>query len=384
MIVRYFGWGEESVYGTKVAATEYVDPTSAALDPAADSAIVLAGISGIDRIAAAGPYSVGGDVPIPLDQLASPFFFKALLGKCTDTGTTDGTFSSTLSSDVAAGDTVIPCAAVTNAAPGQTVQIGTGATAEVGTIDTVGASDVTLEKGVKFAHSSGEAIDSVTGNVTHVFSVKRSPTIEHSFTARVGKDSFEHAFAGCVLSSLQVAVERDFAMMTLGILGAKDSKETLAASPIGWTDGAVFAPHEVTADVAGSDASAIVETLTLNLQSNANVEDGVTIGSRFPRRAYWGSFMADLSMTLAFADDAELQRYWGGATGPADTLTEFAVDLHFGANMDIALPRGIYMTAAQPVGGRDRVTQDVTFRALYDTGTDEVVQATVVNARDRY
>jgi len=48
-----------------------------------------------------------------------------------------------------------------------------------------------------------------------------------SFTARLGKDLFEHVFAGCKINSLEISVEDSFCQATAELIAVKDSKAVL-------------------------------------------------------------------------------------------------------------------------------------------------------------
>lgn len=381
---RYFAFAEEATYGTAVAAEEYVDPENVGIVPAGDQALVWQGASGIDRVVKPGGYNVAGSASLAADDEATPFFWRMLLGSCSETGTADATYTDALAAGTAAGDTSVQVADTTNAAPGMHVQVGSGDTAEVATIDTVDdGTNLTFEKPLKFAHDAAETVASVTDPFTHIFSVERGLVLP-SFTGRVGKDLDEEVFSGCVVNGLTFSLDGEFLMMELDIVGAKDAKNDALIEDPTWTDGNHFANHEVTADVAGADASARIESFSLSVQNNAEMRR--TIGSRFPRDVAPQSFLASLDVTFSFVDHSERERFWGQATGPIDSgdLTEFAIDLHVGADYDLALPRGVYPTLGKPIEGRSRITQTASYRGLYHTATSQVLQVTVVNDRPRY
>src|SRR5690625_3873702 len=90
-ITRYLKIGEESEYA--VEATEYaetLDPESASIDPEGDDKLIYEGMGGLDRTAGLGVYSTAGDITIPLDDLATGWFWKWALGGYEVTGTDDG------------------------------------------------------------------------------------------------------------------------------------------------------------------------------------------------------------------------------------------------------------------------------------------------------
>ncbi|NPV70290.1 MAG: hypothetical protein HPY55_06550 [Firmicutes bacterium] len=222
-----------------------------------------------------------------------------------------------------------------------------------------------------------------TGPYTHVFTPSRAPLLT-PFTVRLGKDIFEHVFAGCVLDSLQIEVGAEFVKATLGILASKDEKAALAGA-IAWSEGNIFAPHQVTAEIDSVDASARVEDLKLSIKNNADLKSGRTVGSRFARRGYRGALEVTGDLTLSFIDSAELERFWGTATGPTSTtLTEFPLSLNFGTSLVIELARCVYTAMGQPLAGRDRIVQKGSLRALVTTAGDGPIEATLTNDQARY
>ncbi len=216
-----------------------------------------------------------------------------------------------------------------------------------------------------------------------------------SFTARLGKDHFEHVFTGCVINSLEIAVEGEYCMATAEIIAARDVRAAIADR------GSIILPaeyplvfHEVKASIAGSDRSADVKTLTLSIGNNLAVESGRGLGSRHPYRIPAQNLDVMLNMTLWYANSAELERYWGGATGPAiGGSQEFPVVLNFDSgthgDMIIELPRFAYTQVQQQPGGRGEIVQSVAGRAFLTNETllggsptvSTEILATVINAQ---
>ena len=93
-------------------------------------------------------------------------------------------------------------------------------------------------------------------------------------------------------------------------------------------------------------------------------------GSRFPSKHIKGSFLVEGEFTLAFESMAQLERFWGSATGPvSETPSAFNVWINVGPNLDIIIPRAIYTQVQQPVSGRDSIEQTVTVRGLVDASS---------------
>lgn len=218
---------------------------------------------------------------------------------------------------------------------------------------------------------------------THVFTPNRASLLT-PFTTRIGKDIFEHVFSGCVLDSLVIDVGAEFVKATLGILASQDAKAELAAA-VAFSEGNLFAPHLVTAEIGAVDESARVDAMKLSIKNNGDLKAGRTIGSRFARRAYRGALEVTGDLTLSFTDTDELERFWGTATGPTSTsLTEFALSLVLGTALTIDLPRCVYTAMGQPLSGRDRIVQKGSIRALATALGAGPIEATLINAQAAY
>lgn len=380
---RYVGLVSESVHGTPKAAKHYLDPESSSLDSASDQASIFAGASGLDRQVAPAPYMVEGDIVAALDDIISGFYFYHLLGQYSTVGTpVAGGGNSDLTAPAAAGATQIQIDSNLNFEVEDEVQIGTGNTAEVQQIQQIEGEEapytITLMEALRFDHEAEETVQQVTGKYTHIFTKSLVPLLL-PFTARVGKDLFEHVFSGCVLDSLEIEIAADIIKATLGIAASKDSKGVLPAD-VDFNEGNIFAPHNVTASINGEDASVRVEELNLSIANNADLESGRTIGARFPRRGYRGALEVTGDISLAFIDTAELERFWGSHDGPTSgELIEFPLTINIGENLDISFPRVVYTSMGQPLGGRDRIEQEGSFQALVDASGEGPVIITLVN-----
>lgn len=316
-ITRYLKIGEEAKYGEE--ATEYaetLDPESVSIEPESDDKMIYEGMSGLDRLAALGVYSTSGSITLPLDDLATGWFWKWLLVGYQVTGTDDGSGTET--------------------AP-----------------------------------------------YTHVFSPQRQPLMP-SFTAKVGKDIMEHVFLGNVIESIELEVESEWALMTINTLGAKDAKSTLS-EPV-FTEGNVFTAPMASLEKSGVDVSASVNSMSLSIETGANIENSQGFASRFPTKAFMGSMVATLEITLGFDSADELIEFWGGSDGPSiDNIQEFDYVAHFGDTLDIIFPRLVYTASSQPAEGRDGIVQTLTARALFDEATGEgPVQVSLTNDKASY
>ncbi|MED4126309.1 phage tail tube protein [Halalkalibacterium halodurans] len=214
--------------------------------------------------------------------------------------------------------------------------------------------------------------DDGEGNVsapyTHVFSPSREPLMK-SFTARIGKDIMEHVFLGNVIESIELECDSEWALMTINTVGAKDKRSSLVDS-VDFTEGNVFTAPMASLEKNGIDISPSVGALSLSLETGADIESSQGFGSRFPTKAFTGSMVVTVELTLGFDSADELIAFWGGSDGPStENIEEFEYIIHFGSDLDFIFPRLVYTAASQPAEGRDGIEQTVTARALYHQGT---------------
>lgn len=198
-----------------------------------------------------------------------------------------------------------------------------------------------------------------------------------SFTSRIGKDSYEHVFAGCKINTLEISADDSIATATLDIVGQKDSSATLAAyDALSLGANPMLAFHEMTASVKGegdsvfSDISAIVKSLTLTINNNIDAANGRTIGSRFPRRLNAQARDVTLSLSLWFEDNTYREKFWGSAGGAGtDGTEEFALKVKLdqggGKSIEFAMPRVVVTGDVQQPSGRDELVETVNMTAMF-------------------
>lgn len=229
----------------------------------------------------------------------------------------------------------------------------------------------------------GSSSDSgASPDITHLFTLDR-PVELPSATFRVGREQYEHVFVGCAVDGLTLEFSRDdLAKLTVDIVGQKDEKDTLA-TPVSYTSGEVFAGHEITMSIGGNDESAEVESGSISVVTNADADEGRSIGSRFTRRIHPGAIEIAVDLDLAFLDTDHLERFWGAASGPVtgagSELTEFDVVLNLGNNYDITLPRCVQPDVGLTIDGPDRISQSASFVAVVDSSTGEIIEVSVTN-----
>ncbi len=221
-----------------------------------------------------------------------------------------------------------------------------------------------------------------TGTITHVIKPSTDPLME-AITFRLGKDKIEQYFTGCAIDKMSINIKPgEFAKCQFDIVGAQDASASLNTS-YSYTTGTIYSASDVSINLGEITGHTRIEEVKLNLAFNTDGESGIVIGSRFPKRVFRGALDISGEMSLAFDDTTELRRFWGnisaGTAGPLTTISEFPLTYVLGTN-SIALPRTVYTNISQPVSGRDRIVQNVKFRALRSAdGATAPITFTFVN-----
>lgn len=217
-----------------------------------------------------------------------------------------------------------------------------------------------------------------------------------SFTSRIGKDVFEHVFAGCVAASLELDLASDFLLATMAVQAQKDSKAAITPeASLLLPDAFPLAFHEVTLDLPdGSDVSADVRALKLTINNNLKAEAGRGIGSRHPYRLPAGGLDVTLTADFWFESTDHLEAMWGNASGPStDGATDYGLTVTASAGADgsliLAVPSAHFTKVSTQPSGRDELVLSTEIRALVSdvtladssTARSELL-ATVENAED--
>jgi len=210
-----------------------------------------------------------------------------------------------------------------------------------------------------------------------------------SASFHLGKDQFEHTFLGGVVSQLTITVSKEFAMVSAEVIAQKDKKNTIKAiAALSLPSEYPLAFHELTIAIDNVARSADIESVTLTINNNASGESAVRMGSRYPVKAIAGNFDVSLSMDLDFESTAEKEKFWGGASGPADAgTTEVDIDLTFNAgaavgNLVFSIPKFVYDEVGLKPSGRSRMIQSISGTAFYDTVSSAAILATLTNLID--
>lgn len=219
---------------------------------------------------------------------------------------------------------------------------------------------------------------------TYSFTPLRHSLILPSGTFRLGKDLFEHVFTGCIVNSLDFSVDNELVNLSADVQGGQDFKDTLKAlAALDLTESFPLAFHESTITIgegAGNDRSADIDSVSINLNNNASTEEGVRMGSRYPRIGYAGDFEVTLNMDIVFETMKEKEIFWGHEDGPGEhNTTETEATVKFDAGTDghllFTFPRVIFREVPIQPSGRDRVVQSVGCGIFIDSDSNEEILA---------
>ena len=212
------------------------------------------------------------------------------------------------------------------------------------------------------------------------------------FTTRIGKDKFEHVFDGCAMNALTFNVGEGILNIVNDIVARHDSKADLSAyDDLLLPTDVPMAFHNVTSTIGSdpADISAKVRTLTLAIRNNIDVNRGRNIGSEYPRRHRFGARAVEYSATLEFEDLNMLEKFWGGATGPATIGSTFVDDfkIKFAPHqvgetpedryLEILMPQVDVKTSTISPRGSDALYHEISGAAYIDEVT--LLGATKVN-----
>lgn len=222
---------------------------------------------------------------------------------------------------------------------------------------------------------------SVTGTAspyTHTFVPAQDPMMD-TFTAFVGKDNFEHKFISNAISSMELSVSNGILSAKFATVGQKDAPSGTMQTPT-FLDTPIYAAHNTIVTIDG--VSANVESLTLTISTGA--ENAFKLGSRYPYRINRGALSVTADFGLVFDDNTQLQKYWGGANGPQESIIEFPVVINVGSDLDITLPAAVYTSVTQPVSGRGIIKQTAKLRAKLAADGTGPIQFDLTNDKPTY
>lgn len=196
-----------------------------------------------------------------------------------------------------------------------------------------------------------------------------------SFNARVGKDTFEHIFLGCVIDKLGLSIENELATIKADMLAQRDQQGALRET-LNDPDPDLYplAFYNSKVELGGTDVSQDVRKFTWDYANGIKAEEGQGLGSRFPYYMKGRAGSCDVGLKL-YDDSVDLlQDFWGNDTGPADsviageagvdTQTPFSLESYFESgdfgNMTMEFASCYYKKVPTDISGGDPRIPDLT------------------------
>jgi hypothetical protein len=193
-----------------------------------------------------------------------------------------------------------------------------------------------------------------------------------SMSLFIGQDIKEYQVAGVVVTGIDITIDQKEITVSIDTFGGKDGDDTIGSPAYGVTYPLSFFNMTAKAAEYGNpvaDVSANIEKLTISVKTGAT--PGFALGSRFPQRGWTGKFDIDISATMIFEDYSQIEALWGGQAAPDTTPSQewayqFTLDGGTYGDTVIDIPRTYPASAKPKLSGRDRISQDIKLKALYD------------------
>ena len=221
-----------------------------------------------------------------------------------------------------------------------------------GDVNTIGWFLKWVMGGYTFTKGTGEEPN------IHEFYGMAGQTLK-SFTARVGKDTFEHVFLGSIVNKMDLSIGSDLLTGKLDMIAQKDKKEALR-TVLNEPDQDIFplAFYNLGVTFDGEDVSPETQNWDLSWDNGVKASEGQGMGSRYPYKFRSGSVNSQLTLTMKDYDSAKLEKYWGGPTGPTDEpQLPFVLDSMFDSGsfgtMDFMAPRAYISKMPTDIKGAD-------------------------------
>lgn len=203
----------------------------------------------------------------------------------------------------------------------------------------------------------GYTFTSGTPKNTHEFYASQSKTLP-SFTARVGKDTFEHVFLGTVINKMNLSVEDEVAVMKTDLLAKKDMKADIRPTLTEPSSVFPIAFYKVNVTIGSTDASSKIKSWELEYDNGVKEDSGRGLGSRFPYAFYTGDKSCSLTLKMKDESSSILEDFWGNNSGASeDSPTTFEVVTTFDAGsagtMTVKFPKCYYKKIDTSIKGAE-------------------------------
>ncbi len=180
-----------------------------------------------------------------------------------------------------------------------------------------------------------------------------------SFTARIGKDTFEHVILGCTINKISLNIDNELLTGKLDVIAQKDKPAPLRTT-LNEPDEDIFplAFYNHTVKIDTVDYSPDVKSVGLDFDNGMKADDGQGQGSRFPYKFRAGNGKIDLAIKRSDDTSDALQEFWGGPNGPSNNPhTPFEVEENYNSgdfgSMKFKYPKCYYAKAPSDIKGAD-------------------------------
>jgi len=229
-----------------------------------------------------------------------------------------------------------------------------------------------------------------------------------SYTIAIGRDDYEHIYAGQVIESISISASvGEYSMLTVNTIGAKQTSSTGAlktAVPTYTGDAAHFAKSFVNFDEAATSSaggfSNLVQSIDFEIKTNRDIDNSYALSDetciRVPPttiREVSGSMTFHKSLLSADATEGEpyFDELMGatstnaqGLSNPAGSTAAISVLFEVDATNYIRFDfyKVHYEMPETSVSGRDSQTMTVNFQGLYDLGGADQMCAVTCRGAD--
>ena len=372
----------------------FIEPSSVSLDSPRGS-LLFHGATGTRDLRTSAPsaYIPSGSMETVVDLDSVGSLLRGVLGLHFGVGTAD-TASTTLTADAAIGDTELSVGDGTGFSGDDYIQVGNSdQDPELGRVTSDGVdttnNTLTLTEPVLKSHSSGHAVSEVTAPFTHSFKRTKEQNLP-SYTYYIGSGFVERYFKGVTINRLAFTQQRELLTVSADLLAAREYQKDLATFSKSYSNDIVGLRYISYFQLENPFKNLKPEAEAFSIEINNNIDEnsGIRFGSRFPTEFEVQGFDVTGSFTLAFRSLEQYQNFWGATDGPdEDVGTTNELTIEWGRNsksLRLNIPKLQYESLGAPISGRDRLTQEIGYRGLYQAGADSSVVATLINSIPRH
>ena len=188
--------------------------------------------------------------------------------------------------------------------------------------------------------------------------------IAPSYQIAVGKDKVEHVFFGCILSSLNLSCDKEYADCTASYVCKKDllngpAKGIQDLNPIK-EEPISFSQVQINLDGRDITRTQVLKALSISIENNADAESGVGLGDIHTKQIVLGEATATVSFERLFLDTEFLTMFKEGE--------KHSLEVSFTDNANnyvkFYFPALYISNVEQKASGREAINQPITLEAM--------------------